>query len=59
MYQKAARNFIFELSIKTRAPYLYGLEKTQVTSSLLAESYRPTSGGIGRVALYRPSLSFI
>ena len=50
----------FELSIETRLSCLYGLEKKQgVTSSLLAYSYWPSCVSIGRVALYRPSLSLI
>ena len=49
-----------ELSIETRLPCLYGFEKKQVmTSSLLAETYWPSCVSIGRVALYRPSLSLI
>ena len=53
-------NVMFELSIETRLPCLYGLEKKQgMTSSLLAELYWPSCVSIGRVALYRPSLSFI
>ena len=45
-----AKSFILELSIKTRPPCMYGCEKKQVTSLLLAESYRPTFGCIGGVA---------
>ena len=53
-------NFIFELSIEARLPSLYWLEKKQdISSSLLAESYWPSYVSIGRVALYRPSLSLI
>ena len=51
---------MFELSIETRLPCLYGLEKKQgMTSSLFAESYWPSCVSIGRVALYWPSLSLI
>ena len=57
-YQKTARNFVFELSIKTRPPCLYGLEKKQeMTLSLLAGSYRPSSSVLAELRLYWPSCS--
>ena len=51
-------NFMFESSIETRLPCLYGLEKKQdMTSSLLG--CWPSCISIGRVALYRSSLPLI
>ena len=41
---------MFVLSIETRLPCLYGLEKKQeMTLSLLAESYWPSCVGIDRI----------
>ena len=51
--KKTARNFIFELAIKTHPPRLYGLEKKQeMMSSLFASRFSRVVSVLAELCLY-------